>query len=229
MRRDVQAQIVQNRMDALRDSNAVHTKVDQVSEELQKLTAELNQLKPANVQAVGEVQGKVSEEFQQCLVVQSERIDKLSESVIQSQKTAQDTAEMLQIILVGMENMGKNFKQLQENMDYWQMPENPNVEAEHQRFNEELLKEVPLSIPVTLEPMTENASPVISFPQVVTPVSSSSQAKNLPQPQGWSMNDSDNIEWVTGTALSKPYPGAPTPPTALGFDLGQKGQGAQEK
>ena len=43
------------------------------------------------------------------------------------------------------------------------------------------------------------------------------------------MNDSENVEWVTGTALSKPYPGAPTPPAALGFDLGQKGQDAQEK
>ena len=149
--------------------------------------------------------------------------------MIQSQKTAQDTAEMLQTILVGMENLGENFKQLQENMDYWQMPENPNVEAEHQRLNEELLKEVPLSIPVTLGPMTENASPIISFPQVVTPVSSSSQAKNSPQPQGWSMNDFENVEWVTGMALSKPYSGAPTLLAALGFDLGQKGQDAQEK
>ena len=107
-------------------------------------------------------------------------------------------------------------------MDYWQMPENPNVEAEHQRLNEELLKEVPLSVPVTLGPMTENASPVISFPQVVTPVSSSSQAKNVPPPQGWSMNGSENVEWVTGTALSKPYPSAPTPPAALGFELDKR-------
>ena len=89
---------------------------------------------------------------------------------------------MLQTILVGMENLGENFKQLQQNMDYWQMPENPTVEAEHQRFNEELLKEVPLPIPVTSRPMAENKNPVISFSQVVTPVSSSSQVKNLPQP-----------------------------------------------
>ena len=87
MRQDVQAQIEQNHADALRDSNAVHKKVDQVSEELQKLTAQLNQFKPASVQAMGEVQDKVSKEFQQHLVAQSERIDKLSESVTQSQKT----------------------------------------------------------------------------------------------------------------------------------------------
>ena len=59
MRRDVQAQIEQNRVDALRKSKAVHSKVDQVSEELQKLTAQLNQFKPASVQTVGEVQNKV--------------------------------------------------------------------------------------------------------------------------------------------------------------------------
>ena len=47
MRRDVQVQIEQNRPDALCESKAVHSKVDQVSEELRKLTAQLNQLKPA--------------------------------------------------------------------------------------------------------------------------------------------------------------------------------------
>ena len=114
-------------------------------------------------------------------------------------------------------------------MDSWQMPENPTVEAEHQRLNKELLKEVPLPIPVTSGPMAENKNPVISFPQVVTPVSSSSQARNLPQPQGWSMNDSKNVEWVIGTALLKPYPGGPTPLAASGFNLRQKGQDAQEK
>ena len=72
---------------------------------------------------------------------------------------------MLRTILVGMENLGENFKQLQENMDYWQMPENPTVEAEHQRLNEELLKEVPLTIPVTSGPMVENKNPVISLPK----------------------------------------------------------------
>ena len=91
---------------------------------------------------MGEVQDQVSEEFQQRLVVQADRIDKLSESVMKSQKTAQYNADLMQTLLVGMENLCENFKQLRENMDYWQIPENPNVEAEHQRLNEELLKEV---------------------------------------------------------------------------------------
>ena len=67
--------------------------MDQVLEELQKLIVQLNQFKPASVQTVGEVQNKVSEDFQQCLLAQNERIGKLSESVNQSQKTVQDTAE----------------------------------------------------------------------------------------------------------------------------------------
>ena len=136
-------------MDALRESKAIHSKVYQVSEELQKLTAQLNQFKPASVQTMGEVQNKVSEDFQQRLLAQNERIDKLSESLNQSQKTVQDTAELVQTILVGMENLGENFKQLQENMDYWHMPENPNAETEHQKLNEELLREVSLLVPIT--------------------------------------------------------------------------------
>ena len=74
----------------------------------------------------------MTEDFQQRLVTQTERIDRLSESVIESQKNVKDTAETMQTILVGMENLGENFKQLQESMDYWQSPENPNAEAEHQ-------------------------------------------------------------------------------------------------
>ena len=88
-------QIEQNNVDTLRKSEEVHCKVDQVSEEQQKLTAQLNQFKPASVQIVDEMQNQVSEEFQQRLVVQAERIDKLSESVIKSKKTAQDNAELM--------------------------------------------------------------------------------------------------------------------------------------
>ena len=128
MRRDVEAQVAQTCEDALRKSEEIQCKVDQVSEELQKLTAQLNQFKSASVQIVGEVQNKVSEEFQQRLVVQVERIYILSESVMKSQKIAQDNADMLQTLLVGMENLGENFKQFRGNMDYWQTPENPNAE-----------------------------------------------------------------------------------------------------
>ena len=52
----------------------------------------------------------MSEEVQQKLVAQNVRIDQSSDSVNQSQKTAQDTAELMQTSLVGMENLGEHFK-----------------------------------------------------------------------------------------------------------------------
>ena len=58
------------------------------------------------------MQNKVSEDVQQKLVAQTVRIDQLSEIVNQSQKTAQDNADMLQTFLVRMDNLGGNFKQL---------------------------------------------------------------------------------------------------------------------
>ena len=77
----------------------------------------------------------------------------------------------MQTILVGMENLGENFKQLQENMDYWHMPENPNAETEHQKLNEELLREVSLSVPVVSGPISVGTNPATSFPQVFAPLS----------------------------------------------------------
>ena len=103
---------------ALCREEETRAQVNQLSAQLQKLTYLLNQFKPASEKSVGVVQDKVTEDFQQRLVTQTERIDKLSQSVIESQKNVKDTAETMQTILVGMENLGENFKQLQESMDY---------------------------------------------------------------------------------------------------------------
>ena len=120
---------------------------------------------------MGEVQNKVSEEFQQRLVVQNKRIDKLSESVMKSQKSAQDNAELMQTLLVGMENLGENFKQFRENMDYWQTPEIQIPKAEHQLLNEELLKEVSPSVPAMSGPIGVDTKPsYILSPSICTAV-----------------------------------------------------------
>ena len=52
MRRDVQAQIDQNRADTLRRTEEAQRKVEQVSNELQELTTQLNQFKSASAQTV---------------------------------------------------------------------------------------------------------------------------------------------------------------------------------
>ena len=44
------------------------------------------------------------------LNLQSLRIDSISESMNEANKTAQENAELLQNLLVGMENLGENVK-----------------------------------------------------------------------------------------------------------------------
>ena len=71
MHRDVQAQIDQNRAGTLRRTEEAQRKVEQVSNELQELTTQLNQFKLASAQTVNVAQNKLSEEFQQQLALQS--------------------------------------------------------------------------------------------------------------------------------------------------------------
>ena len=63
MRRDVQVQLEQNRMDALRRDEESQHKVEQIAAQLQKLTEQLNQFRPASEENVGGVRKQVSEQF----------------------------------------------------------------------------------------------------------------------------------------------------------------------
>ena len=65
VRRDVQAQIDQNRSDTLRRADETRRKVDKVLNELKELTTQLNAFKPVSAQTVGEEQKVLSEKFQQ--------------------------------------------------------------------------------------------------------------------------------------------------------------------
>ena len=244
MRRDVQAQIDQNRADTLHKIEEAQRKVEQVSNELQELTTQLNQFKPASAQTVNVAQNKLSEEFQQQLALQSKvsedvqqklvaqtvRIDQLSESVRESQKTAQANADLVQTLLVGMENLGEHFKQLQADLKHWKSPAYQEAEREYEEMNQALLQEVSLSVPAVTRPESAAIPSTIPIPPVFT-------APSVTMPQSVSLTATTeelksmglHTEWVTGTALSKPYSGVPTPPAALGFNLGQTGQDAQEK
>ena len=66
-----------------------------------------------------EVCKQVFEQFEPRLDMQSSRIDFINESVKKSQKAVEGNAELLQNLLVGIENMGKNFKKLREDMELW--------------------------------------------------------------------------------------------------------------
>ena len=244
VRRDVQAQMDKNHEDTLHRADEAQRKVEQVSNELRELTTQLNAFKLVSAQTVREEQkmlsnkfqqqstkqNKVYEEVQQQLGAQNVRIDQLSDSVKQSQKTAQETAELMQTLLVGMENLGEHFKQLQAEMEHWKSPEFPEAEREYAELNKNLLKEVSLTVPAVTEPPNVAGSPSVITPPVFTapevPRSPSVSAPLTTKDLG-SMGL--HAEWVQGTALQRPYPGAPLPSATEGFNLGEQGQEHQAK
>ena len=101
-----------------------------------------------------------------------------------AQKIAEENAEFLQGLLVGVENLGENLKQFREEMEGWKSAELQNAEREHEAVNEELLAEVSLSVPAITEPLQIAIIPV-SAPQFpvnpTVPVSHASGISSDPQ------------------------------------------------
>ena len=244
LRKDVQAQLDQNRADTLRKTDEAQRRLDQVSDELKNLTSQLNSFKPAssqNVEAAQKqlsedfqkqlsMQSKVSDDVQQKLVAQTVRLDNLSESVIESQKTAQANADLMQTLLVNMENLGEHFKQLQADLEHWKSPAYQEAEREYAEMEQNLLREVSLSTPAVTEPETAAISPntsmlpVFSAPSVAVP-SSANFTVTTKELEARGLH----AEWVTGTALKLPHPGIPMSSADKAFDLGKQGQDEQSR
>ena len=181
VRRDIQAQIEQNRADALRREQEAQSRITEISQQLQTLTDQLNKFQPASEFAVGVTQEKLSEKVQQQFDAQSDRIEKLSETVLESKKESQTTADILKDLLVGMENLGENFKTMQQEMNAWQSGYH-DAEEEYREMNEQILKEVPLASQAEIRPvMTENP-PIISIPPAVSSQFTSLPMYRIPQP-----------------------------------------------
>ena len=136
--------------------------MEQISTQLQQLTEQLNKFKPASEHTMGVVQEQVTEQLQKRFDAQTERMDQLSATVVESQKSAQTNSEVLQNLLVGIENLGKNFKTMQAEMIAWQSDYH-RAEGEYQRMNEELLQEIPLASQAETRPEPINP-PAIFFP-----------------------------------------------------------------
>ena len=150
--------------------------------------------------------------------------------MIQSQKSAQANADLLQTLLVGMENLGENFKQLQADLEYWKTPAHQEAEREYEQMNQDLLREVSLSVPAITEPENAAGPPNSSIPSVFTASQASvPQIVDITTTTEGLRSMGLRAEWVTGTALKKPYPGAPIPLVTTGFNLGQKGQEFQAR
>ena len=170
---------------------------------------QLNKFQPASEQAVGVSQGKLSEQVQQQFDAQQERIQKLSDVVLESRKDTQTNADTLHNLLVGIENLGENVKNMQEEMIAWQAGYQ-EAEREYQNMNEELLQEVPLPAPAVRPQGVVNSSPV-SVPPVQTSQFTVPSSEQLPQSSaGPSMDETIQAKWAKLFALRKSYPGAPS-------------------
>ena len=93
--------------------------MDEIAANLATLTDQLNRFKPASVEDVLGSQEQLSSAVDDRINLQSLRLDTVSESVQDARKTAQENTEMLHDLLVSMENLGENVKQLREEVNVW--------------------------------------------------------------------------------------------------------------
>ena len=173
------------------------------------MTEQLNKFQPVSEHAVGVSQGKLSEQVQQQFDAQQDRIQKLSDVVLESRKEAQTNVDTLHNLLVGIENLGENVKNMQEEMIAWQAGYQ-EAEREYEEMNEDLLKEVPLPAPAVRPQEVVNSLPV-SIPLVPTSQFTIPSPGRLPySTAGPSMEDTRQSDWAKLSALRKSYPGAPS-------------------
>ena len=126
------------------------------------------------------------------------------------EKETQTNADTLHSLLVGIENLGENVKNMQEEMIAWQAGYQ-DAEREYQDMNEELLQEVPLPTLAVTPQGVVNPS-LVSIPPVKTSQFTVPNAKQLPQSSaGPSMDESIQARWANLSALRKSYPCAPPP------------------
>ena len=71
--------------------------------------------------------------------------------MLESRKEAQTNADTLKDLLVGIENLGENFKTMQQEMNAWQSGYQ-EAEAEYREINEQILKEAPLASRAEIRP-----------------------------------------------------------------------------
>ena len=81
--------------------------MQEISNQLQTLIEQLNKFKSASEHVVGVSHEKLSDQVQQRFDAQADRIDKLSEIMLEGQKATQTNVETLNSLLVGIENLGK--------------------------------------------------------------------------------------------------------------------------
>ena len=62
-------------------------------------------------------------------------MDSLSENIEKQQNPAQDNAELLQNLLIGVKNLGHNLQHIQKEMEFWKTSEFQEAEEEYAEMN----------------------------------------------------------------------------------------------
>ena len=126
--------------------------------------------------------------------LQSRRIDSVVDATQEAKKTTQDNAEVLNSLLVGMENLSENVKQLREDMNAWEEPE-------EQQILDNLQKEVPV---VPEQSQVSNPPPAVSTQ--APPVSLSNEAESSSLPTNVDQEMKDRLNSLRQPTIQKKKP-----------------------
>ena len=93
----------------------------------------------------------MSEAVEQRLTLHSVRMNSISDFVQEARKTSAENAENIKNLLVGIENLGENVKQLREEMRGWEEPEMQDATDKAEQELIDLMEEAPASAPIASE------------------------------------------------------------------------------
>ena len=192
--RDFQVQFELNRTEAQRRDAEVQRQMAVMAENLATLTEQLNLFKPARAEEVATGHAQLSGVVDERLSLQSRRIDSVVDATQEAKQTAQDNAEVLNSLLVGMENLSENVKQLREEMNTW-------VEPEDQQILDELQKEVPV-----VPEQTQVCNPPPAVSAQVPPVSVPNEAESSSLPTNVDQEMKDRLNSLRQPNIQKEKP-----------------------
>ena len=143
------------------------------------LAEQLNKFNPVSGREVDVGYAKVISEVDRKFAVQQDEIKSLSTAILEQQKSLQSNNDTLHSVLTGVENLGENVKNLQEEMVTWQT-EYQEGEAYYDTMNEQLLQEVPLA-PENKEPTVQMTPPEIPTARNKVPADPKTPMPTIPE------------------------------------------------
>ena len=108
LQEEVKAQLRQNHTDLEQQQEETKQTMGKVAADLEELARQLNTFKPTSANVMGGFQEKFSKEVTQQMSVSEQRIELMSPSVEEQNKSVTDTNGLLKDLMIGIENLGDN-------------------------------------------------------------------------------------------------------------------------